>query len=451
MTILILFGILALGGALAYLPIGERPVRALAVVSAVAALALVVWAAATAAIPEGAFGYASMLIWDETAAAGLVIVLVANALLAGFAYHALGREHLESSLGLMALRHRVAALAAVALGASLTVLADNVWLFVLGFAVMLGALHLAGGADKRRSSASLLLVVVLAISFIFVAEGVYETDLLRATFTALSSGITDGAPSGFFISGFLGGIVALGALVGLAPLGRVTWKRVAPDDAVLGGMFRAVVASAAMFGLLRFAYMGDVLWGADTIGPIFITLGLVTAALSVLSLLREPSDASFVDALLMLGAGLTIAALGIGPAGIIAALMFLGSRSVLAPLGIIALTLARARSGRSMDAFGLAAVAVPLSSAFVAYAITIGYGVQLRLITTLTLGILVAAATTLVVMRRAGADRRVETWQGIDRLAALFVALQGALLVAFLTPQSVQLAVAVLDRLATSL
>lgn len=449
MTIFAFLGVLVLGIILAYLPLSERASRSTAIAVAIATIGALGWTVISGAAPEGgSFGFGHALMWSGTSIAGLALVLLPYLLLTVVSHQAFAFEHLQSSLSLSSLRHRIALLHVTALGAVLTVLANSVWIFALGFAIMLAAFFGATGVTKQKVVAGTIALLALFVALAFLGGSFTYADLSQLRFDALLEGAR---PNAFFVSGFVALLIILGALAGLVPLGRQAEKFLMSESAVMNGVAQSIVSIAAFFGILRLGGVADVTLGRAAIEPFYLTLGMVTVGVAAALLVRHQSNALLIDRLFMLFAGLTVFVAGIGPAGIIASLMFLTARGILAPLAALALAGGKTNTRRWIDIVVLSAIGTPISGAFVGYLITIGYGVQLRLVATLFVGVLVALASTSVVMHRAheSASQDARTWT--DKIAVGLVVCQALVFLFLLTPTAIQYSVGALEQLTSSL
>lgn len=448
MIITILFAILALGILLTYIPFGERAVRWVTVGVAVATLGFIGMVVGSNIMTIGPFGYAHMFTWSISAAAGLAFVLAPYVFMAVVSHQALAYEHLQSTLSLMALRNRIAALHTVAFGGVLTVLANNVWLFWLGVVIMLAAFVLVAGWTKQRAAVIGGLALVLFVSFALLGGSFAYHDFSQLRFEVI---LDSASPNWRFIVGFLGSVVTLGALAGLAPFGRNVWRLMRNENAVVRGIFQVMIAGTALLALLRLAFIGGAIWGEAEVQPIFLAIGVITLAWTVALLARDKSDGSLLDTLLLFLSGLTMFVLGIGPAGVIGSVMLLAARVTLGPLGVIALADGQANAKRWTDVYALSMLCLPLSGAFVGYIIVIGYGVQLNITSAMIVGLLIATAGVVVVLQRARQTAEVAPWNVGDKIAAGLVGLQVVIMLFLMTPTAIQMSVRILDRLANSL
>ncbi|MDO8622289.1 MAG: proton-conducting transporter membrane subunit [bacterium] len=247
--------------------------------------------------------------------------------------------------------------------------------------------------------------------------------------------------------------IGIGTKVGLAPMH--TWlpdahsKTPSPISALLSG----VLLNVAFLVLLRFKFVADAALGSpDWTNQLFLVFGVLSIAIPALILLSQRNYKRMLGYSSVEHMGIMTFAVGLGPFGMVPALMHMAGHALAKPLLFLGAgefldiwksTLvtdvrdAMTRVPRTATLFLLgllALLAVPPSALFVSEVVLVGYGMTVHpAITLLVLGLLTITCIAMVRMvipmcyakERASGDavapsqRSVERWNAVHLVLAL--------------------------------
>lgn len=427
-----LLALLAATTILCACPFGERAARRILVLGA--ALAAIVGAYAIRDfLAVDAFGYADMWLGGGTSAIGLALVLASSLLVALVAYVTLGASHLHGSLTLAKLRAILVALASFSFFAVVAVVSDNIWLSLASCFALVAIAILASG----RSRTHLIAVGGFAVALGLVAKGFFTSAMPTMTaavawnhftFTNLASTRLD---EWYFIGAWALALVVLGATFGVAPFVRRFDAFTDNVGAEITSAIRSVLAIATTMTFLRLTFVTNQSLDAE---PRTQSVMLAAGVLSMVWALVVFMKHRDIDRARMMFLGaVTLFVAGIGPAGMIVALMLLVARATMAPLAAIA------------------RVPLLLSSVFISLLIMFGYGVQMQ--PTLAVIMLVLVGVWMVAEWQSWpAVKSSPAKLGLrDKLAYGLALLQIIFALLLMTPPAIAIAVGSLNQLTSSL
>lgn len=439
--------LLAVAVLASYGPFGEQLHRRVSLVSSLAAVAVAAFAIRDVWGTHVVFGYADMWLGSSTTALTLGMIVVSALFVQIVAYQRLGQEHLEGPMSLVRLRHHLAALHGITLAAVVAAMANNLWLAFAGLSVSSAIIFAATGATKKKTALFVVLVLGLwAIPVGMMVSSGVAFDALNIT-SILNSFAAQSPSSVVLRSTWCIALLALGALASFAPFGDLASRITHSSGVLIRAMSRSVLAIAATMLLLRLAFATTLGLASEVhVSWTLLAIGLIGAVWSLVRLYqgRESVDVRFA----MIGA-LTAFVVGLGPAGLIVALMLLLARMTLAPLtAIIERDDVTKRWSRL---FSLASIGLPLSGVFAGLMIMLGYGLQLYPALTLVMLVIVIAWTWLQANRMPQQQGDVPRWTYLDTTATSLVVVQVMLTLGLLTPYAITYAVSALSQLTNAL
>lgn len=413
---LILVAVLVVGALAAYLPVSERRIRDLGVAFAVVSSGLAVWIAWPGFHGVGQIlGPWSMWYLDGLAALMLVLVAVLAVSSALVAHRYLAREHAEGMISLLDLRHYYTMAPLFIASMYVAILSNNVGLMWVALEATTLTTTLLVAFYRKRSAIeaawkylllcslgiSLGLVGVLLTTYAAGQHGVHSS-LLLSTYRDIAGagGFNPQLMRWAFVFLFVG----IGTKIGFVPLH--TWlpdahsKTPAPISALLSG----VLLNVALVSLLRFRQVADMAIGdgGSWTGKFFLVFGCLSVVLPALVMIVQKNFKRFLAYSSIEHMGLMAFSIGLGPAGIIPAIMhmpahallksglFLGSGDLLLTYKTTdanAITDAWTRLPKTAGLFALGTLlilGVPPSAMFASERIMIGFGLQSHVAATLT-------------------------------------------------------------------
>lgn len=433
---MIFLWLLALLGGTAVLcacPFGESAVRRISLAGSVGAVVLGGYVIRDLLLGGGSFGYADMWLGTATAAVGLALVLVSALFVDIVAYSTLGAEHLHGSLSLSKLRCALTALHALTFVSAVAVVSDNIWLTLAACFAGVAIAVLASGRTKTH----LIALGGFAMAFGLIAKGFFVSAVPTMTaavawnhftFTNLASTHLEGWA---FIAAWGLALIALGATFGVAPLVRRFDAFTENACAPLAAAIRSVFAVATTLTFLRLTFItNQSLDAAPRTQAVLLAAGLLSMVWALVILIKHRDNDR--ARMMFLGAA-TMFVVGIGPAGMIVALMLLVCRVTLAPLS------------------GLARVPLLLSSVFISLLIMFGYGVQMQPVLAMIMFALVCIWLVAEWQAWPRTKASPTTVPAVKNIAYALIALQIIFALVLMTPSAIAIAVDALGQLAGSL
>lgn len=491
----LLIGVLMAGAGLVYLPLSERKIRDLSVLLTAlgSGLALyIAWPGFTAAY---AFGPAQVWYLDGLAALMCVLIAVISLSSAIIAHRYLAREHADGIISLTDIRHYYTMVPLFVASMYVASLSNNVGLLWVAIEATTLSTTLLVAFYRKQSAIeaawkyvllcslgiSLGLVGVLLTTYAAGQNGV-NSSLLLTTFRdiATAGGMNAGLVKWAFVFLFVG----IGTKVGFVPMH--TWlpdahsKTPSPVSALLSG----ILLNVALVSLLRFRQVTDLALGdgGSWTGKFFLVFGLLSILVPAFILLIQKNYKRLLAYSSIEHMGLMAFAIGLGPAGIIPAIIHMPAHALLKSglffgAGEIFTTYKTTDSSvvthvwlrlpKTATLFLLTLLmllAVPPGAVFVSELILIGFGLHNFLIPTL---VVIAALTMVFVamlrhvyamLTSSGAEQEAnppvytkEAWGGLHVIMALHLLAAVVLGVYYLTPQGLEAMVRIAQSLNSGL
>ena len=436
----ILVLILASGAVTAYLPLSERRIRDLGVVVAAVSSVLAVYIALPAfgvfvgeqslvTGPTGVFGPGSLWYLDSLAAMMLSLIALISLSSAVISHRYLAHEFREKIVSLTDIRHYYSMVPLFVASMYVATLSNNVGLLWIALEATTLSTTLLVAFYRKRSAIeaawkyvllcslgiSLGLVGVLLITYAAGQNGA-DSSLLLSTFRDIvaAGGVNTDLIKWAFVFLFIG----IGTKVGFVPMHA--WlpdahsKTPSPVSALLSG----TLLNVAFVSLLRFRQVTDMALmddGAWT-GKFFLVFGCLSIVVPALIMVIQKNYKRLLAYSSIEHMGLMAFAIGLGPAGIIPAVMHLPGHALLKSslfvgAGEIFLTYKTTDSAPVTDVWKrlpktavlflltlLMLLAVPPSAVFVSEMIMVGFGLRDYLLPTLL--VVVALTVVFVAMLR---------------------------------------------------
>lgn len=495
---IILIIILIVSAASAYLPVAERRIRELGVAFTTLSSALAVYIAWPGFISDPRiFGFTwpfadggPVDLWYLDSLAALMLVLVAIVALSTslISYRYLAREFKESIISLTDIRHYYSMVPLFIASMYVAVLSNNVGLLWVAIEATTLSTTLLVAFYRKRSAIeaawkyvllcslgiSLGLVGVLLTTYAAGQNGV-NSSLLLSTFRdiAASGGMNTELMKWAFVFLFIG----IGTKVGFVPMHA--WlpdahsKTPSPVSALLSG----ILLNVALVSLLRFRQVTDMALvddGAWT-GKFFLVFGCLSILVPALIMVIQKNYKRLLAYSSIEHMGIMAFAIGLGPAGIIPAVMHMPAHALLKSglfmgAGEIFTTYKTTDSAPITDVWArlpktgalfllslLMLLAVPPSAVFVSEMIMVGFGLREYLLPTLL--VVVALSVAFVAMMRHvysmlfgpstanGTTAVPENWNVVHIVMGAQLLLAVALGVYYMTPQGLEFMVGIAQSL----
>lgn len=425
----LLIAVLLVGAGLVYLPLSERRIRDLSVVVIAVASGIAGYIAWPGFTSAHAFGPSQVWYLDGLSALMLCLIAFISLSSAIIAHRYLAREHAEGIISLTDIRHYSTMVPLFVASMYVASLSNNVGLLWVAIEATTLSTTLLVAFYRKQSAIeaawkyvllcslgiSLGLVGVLLTTYAAGQNGV-NSSLLLTTFRdiATAGGVNAGLMKWAFVFLFVG----IGTKVGFVPMH--TWlpdahsKTPSPVSALLSG----VLLNVALVSLLRFRQVTDLALGdgGSWTGKFFLVFGLMSILLPAFILLIQKNYKRLLAYSSIEHMGLMAFAIGLGPAGIIPAIMHMPGHALLKSglffgAGEIfttykttdssAITHVWSRLPKTATLFLLTLLmllAVPPGAIFVSELIMIGFGLHNFLIPTLV--VIVALTMVCVAMLR---------------------------------------------------
>lgn len=501
---LILVSVLVLGAALVYLPLSERRIRDLSVaVMLVASVlaAVIAWpvmgvhiGGPLLTLPIGVFGPGA--VWNLDALSGLMLLMIALISLSStvVAHRYLEHEHAEGIISLTDIRHYHTMVPLFVASMYVASLSNNVGIMWVAIEATTLSTTLLVAFYRKRSAIeaawkyvllcsigiSLGLVGVLLTTYAAGQNGI-NSSLLLSTFRDIAAG--GGVNAGLIKWAFVFLFVGIGTKVGFVPMH--TWlpdahsKTPSPVSALLSG----ILLNVALVSLLRFRQVTDLALGdgGAWTGKFFLVFGGLSILLPALIMIIQKNYKRLLAYSSIEHMGLMAFSIGLGPAGIIPAIMhmpahallksslFFGAGEILAKYKTtdsVHVTAVWERLPKTAFFFLvslLMLLAVPPSAVFVSEMIMVGFGLHNFLIPTLL--VLVALTVVFVAMLRhiftmffsvhsKSAEKVVpvmEKWEPLHVVMGLHILAAMALGIYYLTPTGLEVMVRIAQSLNSGL
>jgi hydrogenase-4 component F len=426
---LILVGILVVAAGAAYLPVSERRLRDLGTVFMAVSSGFAVYLAWPGF--TGAQVIGPMSLWYLDGMAALVVVLIAVISLSSalISHRYLAYEHAEKIISLTDIRHYYGMVPLFVAAMYVATLSNNVGLLWVAIEATTLSTTLLVAFYRKRSAIeaawkylllcslgiSLGLVGVLLTTYAAGQNGV-NSSLLLSTFRdiAAAGGMNTELMRWAFVFLFIG----IGTKVGFVPMHA--WlpdahsKTPSPVSALLSG----ILLNVALVSLLRFRQVADIALadnGAWT-GKFFLVFGCLSIVLPSLIMIIQKNYKRLLAYSSIKHMGLMAFAIGLGPAGLIPAVMHMPGHALLksamfAGAGEIFTTYKTTDAAPVTDVWVrlpktgmlflltlLMLLAVPPSAVFASQLIMIGFGLREYLLPTLL--VVVALTVAFVAMTR---------------------------------------------------
>ncbi len=493
MTPFILVLILILGAAAAYLPLPERRIRDLGVAFALASSALAIFIAWPGFSAATVFGPGSIWYLDGLAAMMLVLIAIISVSSTLISHRYLGGEHADSIISVSDIRHYYSMVPLFVAAMYVATLSNNVGLLWVAIEATTLSTTLLVAFYRKQSAIeaawkyvllcslgiSLGLVGVLLTAYAAGQNGV-NSSLLLSTFReiAISGGMNAELMRWAFVFLFIG----IGTKVGFVPMH--TWlpdahsKTPSPVSALLSG----VLLNVAFVALLRFRQVADLAFMDDGswTGKFFLVFGCLSIVIPAFIMLIQKNYKRLLAYSSIEHMGLMAFAVGLGPAGIIPAIMHMPGHALLKSslflgAGEIFTSYKTTDSANVKGVWArlpktamlillvlLMLLAVPPSAVFVSEMIMIGFGLRDHLI--LTLIVIVVLTVVFVAMMRhiyamlfsvdeskAVGQSVGEPWNITHVVMIIQLILVAVLGVVYLTPQGLEFMVGIAQSLNASL
>jgi len=502
---LILVLILAMGAVTAYLPLPERRIRDLGVVAAAVSSALAVyiaWPAFEAVLgtdsfingPTGIFGPGALWYLDSLTAMMMLLIATISLSSAIISHRYLAHEFREKIVSLTDIRHYYSMVPLFVASMYVAVLSNNVGLLWVAIEATTLSTTLLVAFYRKRSAIeaawkyvllcslgiSLGLVGVLLTTYAAGQNGV-NSSLLLSTFRdiATAGGVNTELMKWAFVFLFIG----IGTKIGFVPMHA--WlpdahsKTPSPVSALLSGILLNVV----LVSLLRFRQVADIALmddGAWT-GKFFLVFGCLSIAIPALIMVIQKNYKRLLAYSSIEHMGLMAFAIGLGPAGIIPAVMHMPGHALLKSslfvgAGEIFLMYKTTDSAPVIDVWKrlpktallflltlLMLLAVPPSAVFVSEMIMIGFGLRDYLLPTLL--VVVSLTVAFVAMTRhiyamffnpalttaSAGHMPAEKWNVTHVIMIIQLIAAVALGIFYLTPKGLELMVSIAQSLNSGL
>ncbi|HRH31913.1 MAG TPA: proton-conducting transporter membrane subunit [bacterium] len=491
----LLIAVLVLGAVLVYLPLSERRIRDLGVVVMTISSGIAVYIAWPGFAAAQAFGPSQMWYLDGLAALMLVLIAAISLSSAIIAHRYLAREHEEGIISLTDIRHYSTMVPLFVASMYVATLSNNVGLLWVAIEATTLSTTLLVAFYRKQSAIeaawkyvllcslgiSLGLVGVLLTTYAAGQNGV-NSSLLLTTFRdiATAGGVNAGLIKWAFVFLFVG----IGTKVGFVPMH--TWlpdahsKTPSPVSALLSG----ILLNVALVALLRFRQVTDLALGdgGSWTGKFFLVFGVMSILLPAFILLIQKNYKRLLAYSSIEHMGLMAFAIGLGPAGIIPAIMHMPAHALLKSglffgAGEIFITYKTTDSSVVTHVWSrlpktatlflftlLMLLAVPPGAVFVSELIMIGFGLHNFLIPTLI--VIVALTMVFVAMLRhvyamlmtSGAESEVSTpvhakeaWGALHVVMIVHLLAAVTLGIYYLTPEGLETMVRIAQSLNSGL
>lgn len=481
----ILIGVLGLGAFGALLPMSERRLRDLGVVVMALGAGLAVYIAWPGFTASTLMGPGSIWYLDGLAALMLVIIAGISLSVAVVSRRYLAVEYAQGILSISDLRLFYGLTPIFVASMYVATLCNNVGLLWVALEMTTLATTLLVAIYRKRSAIeaawkyvvlcslgiSLGLLGVLLMTYA-VGQNGENSSMLLSTFRTLA--LAGNANTELMRWAFVFLFIGIGTKVGFVPMH--TWlpdahsKTPSPVSAMLSG----VLLNVAFIALLRFRLVTDLALqddGAWT-GKFFLVFGCLSIVLPALIMLTQTNYKRLLAYSSVEHMGLMAFAVGLGPAGIIPAIMHMPGHALLKSglffgAGEI-LTTYKTTDSRQITDVGrrlpktaglflvtlLMILAVPPSAVFVSEMIMLGFGLQSALWPCLL--VLVALTVVFFGMTRHvyrllfGSDQTSEaleqsgeSWKSLHLVMAIHVLAAIALGIFYLTPPGLEFMVSI--------
>lgn len=486
---LILIGLLALAAAAAYLPVTERRLRDIALSFMTVSSALAIYIAWPGFSSAQIMGPAALWYLDGLAAMTLVLIAIISWSATVIAHRYLAHELSEGIISVTDIRHYFTMGPLFVASMYVAALSNNVGLLWVAIESTTLSTTLLVAFYRKRSAIeaawkyvlictlgiSLGLVGVLLTTYAAGQNGV-NASLLLSTFREIAE--NGGVNSQLIRWAFVFLFIGIGTKVGFVPMH--TWlpdahsKTPSPASAMLSGL----LLNVALVSLLRFRQVTDLALGDQGAwtGKFFLIFGCLSVVVPALVMLVQKNYKRLLAYSSVEHMGLMAFSIGLGPAGLIPAIMHMPGHSLLKSglffgAGEILTTFKTTESANVTDVWRrlpktaglflitlLMLLAVPPSAVFVSEMIMIGFGLRDHL--WLTLLVLVALTVVFVAMLRHvyvllfaeqtqanPAPVTAEPWGAHHVIMILHVVGAAALGVFYLTPAGLEFMVRIAQSL----
>ncbi len=490
---LVLIAVLILGAGLSYLPLPDNRVRQMGMVTMI--LSSVV--AAAIAIPgfKEASVYGPGSVWYVDGIAAMVMLLIAviyaSALVMTSEY--LVKEKNDGVVSVSDIRHYYAMVPLFIVSMYVAVMSNNVGLLWIAIeATTLSTTLLVAFYRKRSAIEAAWKYVVLCslgitIGLVGVLLTTYATgengvnsSLLLSTFREIAAG--GGANTELMRWAFVFLFIGIGTKVGFVPMHAWLPDAHSKTPAPISGLLSGILLNVSFVALLRFKQVTDTALNDGSVwtNTFFLVFGAMSIILPSLVMLIQKNYKRLMAYSSVEHMGLMAFAVGVGPAGIIPALMhmpghaliksslFFGAGKIFSTyktndsitINDVWLRLPKTAGFFLLSLLGL--LGVPPSALFVSELLTLGFGLRDHLV--LTLIVLVSLTLVFVAMMRhlygllfgarTAFDQitpKPEPWSRIHVVMGIHLILTLALGIFYLTPKGLELMVKMAQTLTPGL
>jgi hydrogenase-4 component F len=486
---LILIFILALTGLAAFLPVSERRLRDFGLVftglSSILAVAIA-WPGFTS--PASVFGPADLWYLDSLAAMITVLIAFISLSAAVVAHRYLGQEVKEGIISQTDIRHYYAAVPLFVAAMYAATLSNNVGLLWIALEATTLSTTLLVAFYRKRSAIeaawkyvvlcslgiSLGLVGVLLMTAATGQDGA-QSSLLLSTFRAIAGNGEANAELMRWAFVFL--FIGIGTKVGFVPMHAWLPDAHSKSPAPVSGLLSGILLNVAFVALLRFRQVTDlaVADGGAWTGKFFLVFGCISIVVPALIMLIQKNYKRLLAYSSIENMGLMAFAVGLGPAGIIPAVLHIPGHALLKSglffgAGEIFTTYKSTESSVIKDLWWrlpktsllfllalLLLLAVPPSALFTSQLVMFGFGLKDFLWPTLL--VVVAVTVVFVSMVRhvytlifgdaspMKTPPTPEAWNVLHVILGLHLVLAITLGVIYLTPQGLEFMVKIAQSL----